>query len=159
MSHKRVRLTSKGWWGGRRLVCCVAAVLWAVPAYAEAPAQKTPERFPVVVKVDFGPANKPVHEQRLMVDEGSTAKDVVSLWSCRINGSTKHNNQPGASMSRDATSCGAVCTPGCMRGLSWRRIATTPSQITRERLPFPRCRKEAIRCTRGMKRWVTISSA
>jgi len=57
----------------------MAAILWAVPGYAETPAEKTPERFPVVVKVDFGPANKPAKEQRVMVDEGSTAKDVASL--------------------------------------------------------------------------------
>ncbi len=83
MSHERAQSMRQGWRGGRRLVCCVAAVLWAVPGYAEAPApqatEKTPERFPVVVKVDFGPANKPAKEQRVMVDEGSTAKDVASL--------------------------------------------------------------------------------
>jgi hypothetical protein len=79
MSDKRVRSIRKGWWDVRRLICCAAAVLWAVPGYADTPAEKTPERFPVVVKVDFGPAKKPAHEQRMMVDEGSTAKDVVSL--------------------------------------------------------------------------------
>ena len=40
---------------------------------------KSPERLPVIVRVDFGPAGKPAREERMMVDEGSTAKDVVSL--------------------------------------------------------------------------------
>jgi hypothetical protein len=58
----------------------VTAGLWAVPGYAETPTPpKIPERFPVVVKVDFGSANKPAREERVMVDEGSTAKEVVSL--------------------------------------------------------------------------------
>lgn len=79
MSRERPRSVHIGWRGGRRLVCCVAAMLWAVPGYADPPVEKTPERFPVVVKVDFGSAEKPVREERVMVDEGSTAKDVVSL--------------------------------------------------------------------------------
>lgn len=79
MSHERARSMRPGWRGGQRLVCGVAAVLWAVPGYADTTTQKTPERFPVVVKVDFGSAEKPVREERVMVDEGSTAKDVVSL--------------------------------------------------------------------------------
>ena len=67
----------------RRLACGLAAALWVVPGCADAPApqaaQQTPERFPVVVKVEFGPADKPAKEQRVLVDEGSTAKDVASL--------------------------------------------------------------------------------
>lgn len=70
MSHK-----SLGWW----LAGPVLAMLWVASGHADTPTEKTPEQFPVVVKVDFGPANKPAQEQRLMVDEGSTAKDVVSL--------------------------------------------------------------------------------
>lgn len=40
---------------------------------------KPPERLPVMVRVDFGPAGKPAREERLLVDKGSTPKDAVSL--------------------------------------------------------------------------------
>ena len=40
---------------------------------------KSPERLPVSVRVDFGPAGKPAREEHLMVDKGSTPKDAVSL--------------------------------------------------------------------------------
>ena len=47
---------------------------------AEKPdAMKSPERLAVTVRVDFGPAGKPAREERVMVDQGSTPKDVVSL--------------------------------------------------------------------------------
>ncbi len=63
----------------------VAALLGLVAAgAARAPldkpdTSKSPERLPVIVRVDFGPTGKPPREERLMVDEGSTPKDVVSL--------------------------------------------------------------------------------
>lgn len=38
-----------------------------------------PDRIPVVVRVDFGPAGKPLREERLLIDRGSTPKDAVSL--------------------------------------------------------------------------------
>lgn len=38
-----------------------------------------PARLPVTVRVDFGPAGKPLREERLLVDRGSTPKDAVSL--------------------------------------------------------------------------------
>lgn len=37
------------------------------------------EKIPVTVRVDFGPANKPPKEAQLLVDLGSTPKDVVSI--------------------------------------------------------------------------------
>ena len=48
MSHESVWSMRKRRRGGRRLACSVAVVLWAVPGYADAPAEKTPERFPVL---------------------------------------------------------------------------------------------------------------
>ena len=41
--------------------------------------RKSPERLPVTVRVDFGPAGKPAREERFMIDQGSTAKDAASL--------------------------------------------------------------------------------
>ena len=61
------------------LVGGMLAVLAAIPGYAEEPPPPTPKRFPVVVRVDFGPAGKPAREEQVLADEGSTAKDVVSL--------------------------------------------------------------------------------
>lgn len=61
-------------------LCAVLFVAWAC-LIAAAPHESEPssKRFPVTVRVDFGPAGKPAREERLMVDKGSTPKDVVSL--------------------------------------------------------------------------------
>ena len=42
-------------------------------------APRAHERIPVTVRVDFGPANKPTLEQQVLVNQGSTPKDVLSL--------------------------------------------------------------------------------
>ena len=63
----------------RFLVGGMLAVLAAIPGYADEPSPPTLKRFPVVVRVDFGPAGKPAREEQVLADEGSTAKDVVSL--------------------------------------------------------------------------------
>jgi hypothetical protein len=76
----------------------VAAVLWAVPGYAETPAEKTSERFPVVVKVDFGPAGRSMREERVMADPGSTPKDVVSLLFPIQSGATCCNTREVAAI-------------------------------------------------------------
>lgn len=38
-----------------------------------------PERFPVTVRIDFGPAKKPARAEQLLVDSGTTAKDALSM--------------------------------------------------------------------------------
>ena len=68
-----------GWRVGWLLVGGIAAAPWAATGTAETPPEPKPERVAVVVRVDFGPAGKPAREERLAVDEGSTAKDAVSL--------------------------------------------------------------------------------
>ncbi len=57
------------------LVSLLMPICWAAPESKEA----EPQRFPVVVRVDFGAAGKPAREAQLFVDSGSTPKDVVSL--------------------------------------------------------------------------------
>lgn len=37
-----------------------------------------PKPFPVTVKVDFGPAEKPSHEEKIYVEKGTTPKEAVS---------------------------------------------------------------------------------
>ena len=37
-----------------------------------------PKTFPIQLKVDFGPAGKPVHEEKIYVEEDTTAKEAVS---------------------------------------------------------------------------------
>lgn len=37
-----------------------------------------PKTFPIQMKVDFGPAGKPVHEEKLYVEKGTTPKEAVS---------------------------------------------------------------------------------
>lgn len=72
--------------GARRLRGCVLGggmvsalvCVWASVGGAAEP-EKTPKRLPVVVRVDFGTAGKPVREEQLLVDEGTTPKDAVSL--------------------------------------------------------------------------------
>ena len=39
---------------------------------------KHPKTFPLTLKVDFGPAGKPYHEETLIVEKGTTAKEAVS---------------------------------------------------------------------------------
>ena len=36
------------------------------------------EAFPVQIKVDFGPAGKPAHEETIYVEKGTTPKEAVS---------------------------------------------------------------------------------
>ncbi len=39
---------------------------------------KTPRVFPIELKVDFGPAQKPSHSEKLFIEEGTTPKEAVS---------------------------------------------------------------------------------
>lgn len=39
---------------------------------------RKPDVFPVQVKVDFGPASKPAHQETIYVEEGTTPKEAVS---------------------------------------------------------------------------------
>lgn len=69
----------------RWLTVCIMIGLGTLSAGAAQPpaeqpdTSKSPERLPVTVRVDFGPAGRPAREERLMVDKGSTPKDAVSL--------------------------------------------------------------------------------
>ena len=66
----------------RRSVLVAAMMLGTASAgfAAEEPNKpQTPTRFPVTVRVEFGPSGKTAREATLMVDEGSTPKDVTSL--------------------------------------------------------------------------------
>ena len=68
-------------WPARLLmISVVGVVIIGAGRSPKAPdTSKSPKRLPVTVRVDFGPAGKPAREERLMVDTGSTAKDVASL--------------------------------------------------------------------------------
>lgn len=79
MSRKGVSWMENGAWGTRLLACWLTSVLCSAVGAAEAPPPPKPERFSVTVRVDFGPAEKPGREEHVTVDEGSTAKEVVSL--------------------------------------------------------------------------------
>lgn len=63
----------------------MAAALMMLPAYGCAAGaspralQPSPTKLPVMVRVDFGPAGKPAREKSFEVDQGTTAKDAVSL--------------------------------------------------------------------------------
>ena len=37
-----------------------------------------PKLFPIELKVDFGPAGKPVHTETLQIEEGTTPKEAIS---------------------------------------------------------------------------------
>ena len=64
---------------GVGLCWCLASTL-AASGWAEttSPPPK-PERMEIDVRVDFGPAARPLREAHLAVDQGSTPKDVLSL--------------------------------------------------------------------------------
>lgn len=47
-----------------------------------------PKAFPVTVKVDFGPAGKGVHEERIFVEKGATPKEAVSQIFPVLSGKT-----------------------------------------------------------------------
>ena len=44
--------------------------------------------FPVQIKIDFGPAEKPFHEEKIYVEEGSTPKEAVSQVFPILSGKT-----------------------------------------------------------------------
>ncbi|MBI4354686.1 MAG: hypothetical protein HY595_05550 [Candidatus Omnitrophica bacterium] len=54
-------------------------IVGGMAAYQQNRRYEKPRRIPVTVRVDFGPAGKPLREERLEVDKGSTPKDVVSI--------------------------------------------------------------------------------
>ena len=62
-------------WYAWLLVCLMTPICWAASKSEESPR----ERFPVVVHVDFGLAGNAAREEHLLVDTGSTPKDVISL--------------------------------------------------------------------------------
>ncbi|MDP3723277.1 MAG: hypothetical protein Q8R91_07265 [Candidatus Omnitrophota bacterium] len=67
-------------WSAITIGSCAVLIVWAAAgAAAEEQAPPEPERFSIVVQVDFGPADRPPREERLTVDAGTTPKDAVSL--------------------------------------------------------------------------------
>ena len=64
----------------RRLLFASLIVL-VVPSAgsAEEIAREKPKRFPVTIQVDFGSAGQPSHQEQVLVDEGTTPKDAVSI--------------------------------------------------------------------------------
>lgn len=70
---KRVRLPL---WIPTLLITLAAGAIALRAAKTPAPSSN---RFEVMVRVDFGPAGKPLREERLRLDRGSTPKDAVSL--------------------------------------------------------------------------------
>lgn len=56
-----------------------AAVMCGLAGCGDRQTPSKAKRVPVVIKVDFGPAGKPTREEHLLVDAGSTPKDVVSI--------------------------------------------------------------------------------
>ena len=59
------------------LVLGLATALIFLPACARTQ-PKTSRVFPIELKVDFGPAGKPAHEEKLFIEEGTTPKEAVS---------------------------------------------------------------------------------
>ena len=53
----------------------IAFAVFSLPAFAMG---RTPKVFPIHLKVDFGPAGKPVHEETLQIEKGTTPKEAVS---------------------------------------------------------------------------------
>ena len=64
---------------GRLFLGLWLALFGAGITCADEQAGQSPKRFPVTVRVDFGSAEKATMEKEVMVDPGSTPKDVVSL--------------------------------------------------------------------------------
>ncbi len=61
---------------GRNLVlAALFSILFSADAAAMA---RKPRTFPIHIKVDFGPAGKPLHEEKLYVEKGTTPKEAVS---------------------------------------------------------------------------------
>jgi len=65
----------KTWRSGWLFLCLLTPFICGA-AESDEPKQ---ERLPIVVRVDFGPAGNAAREEHLLVDAGSTPKDVVSL--------------------------------------------------------------------------------
>ena len=65
----------KTWRSGWLFLCLLIPICGA----AAEPEESQGERFPIVVRVDFGPAGNAAREEHLLVDAGSTPKDVASL--------------------------------------------------------------------------------
>ncbi len=61
----------------RILFLSLAAALLFFPGCAHK-SPNPPKLFPIQMKVDFGPAEKPSHEEKLFIEEGTTPKEAVS---------------------------------------------------------------------------------
>ena len=59
------------------LLICLCGILAIAPLGCSA--NREHDRLPVTLRVDFGPVGKPAYEGALMVDAGSTPKDLVSV--------------------------------------------------------------------------------
>ena len=70
----------------RLVFCALLCSLFLIPE-ASAMGGRHKE-FPVLVKVDFGPAGKPAHEEKLFVEKGTTPKEAVSQIFPILSGKT-----------------------------------------------------------------------
>ncbi len=55
---------------------------------AQAMMNRKPPVFPIQIKVDFGPAEKPVHEETIYIEAGTTPKEAVSQVFPILSGKT-----------------------------------------------------------------------
>ena len=65
------------------------SIAWALTFSGELHAMaRKPKEFPIFMKVDFGPAGKPGHEEKLYVEKGTTPKEAVSQVFPILSGKT-----------------------------------------------------------------------
>lgn len=72
-------MSKRPWRGVWAITLLITLGAGAIALRAAKDSASASTRFPIVVRVDFGPAEKSVREERLLVDRGSTPKDAVSL--------------------------------------------------------------------------------
>ncbi len=64
----------------------IFALSFSPPLYAMG--RKPHKEFPVLMKVDFGPAGKPAREEKIFVEKGTTPKEAVSQVFPVLSGKT-----------------------------------------------------------------------
>ncbi|GEM_PF-2928515 len=70
-----------GWLPNNSRKLAICFVLIAVTSFFTLSAfgiGQKPKTFPIQMKVDFGPAGKPLHDETLYVEKGTTPKEAVS---------------------------------------------------------------------------------
>ena len=67
-------------------IFCFMTVLF--PATDASAMGRKHKSFPIQIKVDFGPAGKPTHEEKIYVEKGTTPKEAVSQVFPVLSGKT-----------------------------------------------------------------------